>query len=80
MLTDLQNHSSYPYKVRSANGDGDEVVSGIKWLNISVPPTRPVLIAEPDTSCPVSSCAVTLDWNEATNLGNGGATVSGSGE
>jgi hypothetical protein len=71
ILTDLENHKTYLYRVRSTDGDGDEVVSAAHSFNTEFSPSRPVPIAEPDIECP-AACAVTLEWNESSNPGNGG--------
>ena len=69
-IQNLVNHSTYNYRVRSASGAGQETASGNNTFYISMPPTSPTLIAEPDTICN-PSCSVTLQWNASTDPDSG---------
>jgi hypothetical protein len=69
LLTGLTNHSIYHYRVRSDNAGG-EAVSGDNTFSISLPPTVPVLIDEPNSTCS-GTCSVTLQWNSSTDPDSG---------
>jgi hypothetical protein len=66
-LTGLENHRTYHYKVKSSSDGGTTwSESDDHTFYISLPPTVPVYIPEPDTEC-LSSCAFILEWNTSSD-------------
>lgn len=65
-LQNLNNHSTYHYRVGSLSPGGQTVASPDQVFYVSVPPTVPGLIPEPDTLC-ATNCSATLEWNAATD-------------
>jgi hypothetical protein len=63
------NYTTYHYRVRSETPDGIEAVSEDNTFYISVPPTVPDLIDEPDNEC-AAPCSVTLEWNPSIDSDN----------
>ncbi|RJQ35030.1 hypothetical protein C4556_00720 [Candidatus Parcubacteria bacterium] len=68
-LSNLVNHTTYHYRVRSAT-PSTEAASSDGTFTTSVPPSTPALTDEPDTSCG-GPCAQTLQWSAATDPDNG---------
>ncbi len=70
-LHNLTNHATTYYQVRSAGGSvGFEATSAQHSFSLNLPPTVPVLVAEPNASC-AGSCPVTLQWNASTDPDGG---------
>jgi hypothetical protein len=69
-LSGLTNHSTYHYRVRSSNVT--EAVSEDNTIYVSLPPSVPVLQAQPDIET-TEPTPITFVWSTSTNPGGGGA-------
>lgn len=69
-LTGLTNHSTYHYRVRSTSNGGQTVTSADQTFYLSIPPTVPNTIVEPDKGCP-DSCLVTVSWYPSSDIDGG---------
>jgi hypothetical protein len=70
-LTNLTNHSTYHYRVRSTGSLGKEVVSEDNTFYISFPPSTPIPLCGGQTVCSSTSCPITLQWAASSDPDSG---------
>jgi hypothetical protein len=71
VVNNLQNHTTYHYRVRSVSYTGNSVVSADQTVYISAPPSVPTPIAHANVLC-AGSCSETLQWNASQDVPDNG--------
>lgn len=71
VVNNLENHTTYHYRVRSVSYSGRSIASADQSFSISLPPTVPTLDPRADALC-TGSCAVTLQWNASQDIPDNG--------